>query len=284
MIQFVWAHTAAAITGPPDMKLPIYQIDAFTDEVFKGNYAAVVPLEQWLPDALMQDIAAENNLSETAFFVRNAEGVFDIRWFSPLTEIDFCGHATLASAHVIFAGSAECEVIEFAAKAVGRLAVRRLPQGLIEMSFPSRPPVKLDDIPANLIDGLSIRPAEVLANQQAYVAVYATQAQVRAVVPELALLATLGPRDVVVTARGDQHDFVSRYFWPANGGAEDPVTGSIHTALAPFWGQRLGKTELVAMQVSRRGGLLYCRLEGERVYISGRAVRYLEGTIELPCK
>jgi predicted PhzF superfamily epimerase YddE/YHI9 len=264
------------------MKLPIYQIDAFSDQVFKGNYAAVVPLERWLPASLMQAIATENNLSETAFFVKDADGAFDIRWFSPLTEIAFCGHATLASAYVIFKQNADLDAIEFSAKAVGRLTVCRMPDGLIEMSFPPRPTEKLNDIPANLMAGLSIRPQEVLINQQAYVAVYQTEHEVRSVVPELTLLATLAPLDVVVTARGDHHDFVSRYFWPANGGDEDPVTGSIHAALAPFWSARLGKAELVAMQVSRRSGLLYCRVQNERVYISGQAVQYLEGTIEVP--
>ncbi|WP_158939287.1 PhzF family phenazine biosynthesis protein [Burkholderia sp. S171] len=264
------------------MKLPIYQIDAFTDTVFKGNYAAVVPLERWLPDSLMQAIAAENNLSETAFFVKDADGAFDIRWFSPLTEIAFCGHATLASAYVIFKQSGDVDVIEFVAKAVGRLAVRQTHDGLIEMSFPQRRPEKLNEIPANLIQGLSIRPQEVLINQQAYVAVYETEHEVRSVVPELNLLSTLGPLDVVVTARGDEHDFVSRYFWPANGGDEDPVTGSIHAALAPFWSDRLGRSELVAMQVSRRSGLLHCRVQDDRVFISGRAVQFLEGTIEVP--
>jgi len=264
------------------MKLPIYQIDAFTDKVFKGNYAAVVPLERWLPDSLMQEIATENNLSETAFFVRNDDGVFDIRWFSPLTEIAFCGHATLASAYVIFKLSDDLKTIEFAAKAVGRLTVCRMHDGLIQMSFPQRRPERPGDIPANLMQGLSIQPQEVLLNQQAYVAIYETEHEVRSIVPELNLLATLAPFDVVVTARGDVHDFVSRYFWPANGGDEDPVTGSIHAALAPFWSERLGKSELVAMQVSRRSGLLHCRVQDDRVYISGQAVQYLEGTIEVP--
>lgn len=264
------------------MKLPIYQIDAFTDKVFSGNYAAVVPLERWLPDSLMQDIATENNLSETAFFVRNGEGAFDIRWFSPLTEIAFCGHATLASAYVIFRQCKNLEAIEFAAAAVGRLTVHRLHDGLIEMSFPQFHPVKPSEIPINLMQGLSLPPQEVLINQQAYIAIYETEEEVRSVVPELNLLSTLAPLDVAVTAPGDDHDFVSRYFWPANGGDEDPVTGSIHAGLAPFWSGRLGKSELVAMQVSRRTGLLHCRVQGDRVYISGQAVQYLEGTIEVP--
>ncbi|MDR5755195.1 MULTISPECIES: PhzF family phenazine biosynthesis protein [unclassified Caballeronia] len=264
------------------MKLPIYQIDAFTDQVFMGNYAAVVPLDRWLPDSLMQAIAAENNVSETAFFVKNADGAFDIRWFSPLTEIAFCGHATLASAYAIFMRCKDLEVIEFVGKSVGRLTVRHKHDGLIEMSFPQRRPERLNKIPGNLLQGLSIQPQEVLISQQAYVAIYGTEQEVRSVVPALDLLSALGPLDVVVTARGDNHDFVSRYFWPANGGDEDPVTGSIHAALAPLWSERLGRSELVAMQVSRRSGLLYCRVQDDAVYISGRAVQYLEGTIEIP--
>lgn len=264
------------------MKLAIYQIDAFANEVFKGNYAAVIPLENWLPDALMQSIAAENNLSETAFFVRNAEGSYEIRWFSPLAEIDFCGHATLASAYVLFKQNSKLSAITFWAKAVGSLSVIRLPDGAIEMSFPRRSPEPLATIPASLLEGLSIRPKQVLKNQQAYFAVYDSEQEVRAVVPQLQKLVELGPLDVVVTAPGEQHDFVSRYFWPANGGEEDPVTGSIHAGLAPFWADRLGKTNLVAMQVSRRSGLLKCRVENERVHVSGSAVQYLEGTIEIP--
>lgn len=267
------------------MKLPIYQIDAFTNEIFKGNSAAVVPLDSWLPEAVMQSIAIENNLSETVFFVRSADGAedtFEIRWFSPLKEIDFCGHATLASAHVIFGQNPGLSVVRFSAKAVGILSAVKLPDGLIEMSFPKRSPEAVAAIPASLLDGLSIKPKEVLKNQQAYFAVYETEQEVRAVVPDLRQLVALGPLDVVVTAPGLQHDFVSRYFWPANGGDEDPVTGSIHAGLAPFWAGRLGKNELVALQVSSRTGLLKCRVEADRVYVAGAAVQYLEGTIDIP--
>lgn len=264
------------------MKLAIYQIDAFTNEIFKGNYAAVVPLESWLPDTMMQSIATENNLSETAFFVRNAEGAFEIRWFSPIKEIDFCGHATLASAYVIFGKDKSLSAIKFWAKAVGSLSVIRLQDGLIEMSFPRRSPEPVETIPSNLLEGLSIRPKEVLKNQQAYFAVYESEQEVRAVVPQLRKLIELGPLDVVVTAPGEHHDFVSRYFWPASGGEEDPVTGSIHAGLAPFWAGKFGKTNLVALQVSRRTGLLRCRVENDRVYVSGSAVQYLEGTIDIP--
>ncbi len=264
------------------MKLPIYQIDAFTDQVFKGNYAAVVPLDNWLPDSVMQSIATENNLSETAFFVRDPDGAYQIRWFSPLKEIDFCGHATLASAFVIFKNNKNLTAIRFSAKAVGSLAVILLQDGSIEMSFPQRLPEPVEAIPACLLEGLSIRPKEVLKNQQAYFAVYESEQEVRSVVPQLQQLIQLGPLDVVVTAPGERHDFVSRYFWPANGGEEDPVTGSIHAGLAPFWAHKLKKSSLVALQASQRSGLLHCRVENDRVYISGSAVQYMEGTLDIP--
>lgn len=263
------------------MNLPIYQVDAFTGEVFKGNYAAVVPLEQWLPDELMQSIATENNVSETAFFVRNPEGVYDIRWFSPLTEIAFCGHATLAAAYVIFRQHS-VESITFAAKSVGTLTIWRDSGDRIKMRFPLRRSEPVTAVPQALLLGLSIAPKEVLLNQQAYVAVYEREQDVRALVSDSAHLKALGPLDVVATAPGDRHDFVSRYFWPANGGDEDPVTGSIHAALAPLWAERLGKRELVALQASHRSGLLYCRVEADHVFVSGQAVQYLEGTIDVP--
>lgn len=263
------------------MKLPVHFIDAFTSEPFKGNPAAVVPLEEWLPESVMQAIATENNLSETAFFVRDADGKFSIRWFSPLKEIAFCGHATLASAFVIFGSDAKASTITFRADAVGDLPVTRLTDGKIEMSFPNRAPTKVADIPAALLAGLPIAPIEVWQNAQAYFAVYETAQQVRDMVPDLGKLVELGPLDVTITAPGDRCDFVSRYFWPANGGAEDPVTGSIHAGLAPYWAVRLEKNSLVAMQVSRRTGTLYCRVAGERVFISGTGVKYLEGSIDV---
>lgn len=262
-------------------KLPLYLIDAFTSEPFKGNPAAVVPLDEWLPTNVMQAIATENNQSETAFFVKEADGRFHIRWFSPLKEIVFCGHATLASAYVILGKSDTGSVITFRADAVGDLPVVMLDNGSMEMSFPNRAPKRLTSVPPALAEGLPLAPVEVLQNQQAYFAVYETEREVRALIPNLRKLVELGPLDVTVTARGESHDFVSRYFWPANGGDEDPVTGSIHAGLAPYWAQRLGKDQLIAMQVSRRTGVLNCRVEGERVYISGSAVKYLEGVIEI---
>jgi PhzF family phenazine biosynthesis protein len=264
------------------MNLPIYHIDAFASEVFNGNYAAVIPLERWLPPSLMQAIASENNLSETAFFVQNAEGVFDIRWFSPLTEIAFCGHATLASAYVLFEQSKDRDVLVFDCPATGRISVARRENGLIEMRFPVRTVEPLLDVPSALTTGLSIQPKEMWISQQAYIAIFENETEVRAVVPDLTLLAKLAPRDVVVTSPGDHCDFVSRYFWPANGGDEDPVTGSIHAALAPLWATRLDKMALFAVQVSRRTGQLHCAVSGDKVFVSGAAVEYLRGTIDVP--
>lgn len=264
------------------MNLNLYVIDAFADRQFAGNPAAVVPLDEWLPIEIMQQIAAENNLSETAFLVKNPEGIYEIRWFSPFKEIDFCGHATLASAFVIFTANPLIEVIQFWAKAVGQVEVKKASNGLIEMAFPNREPVMLDDIPANLLQGLSHKPNAYLRNQQAYFVIFSTAEEVRSVEPDLEKLKTLAPYDVVVTAPGaDGVDFVSRYFWPANGGVEDPVTGSIHAGLAPYWAKQLNKTELVALQASQRTGTLYCRVEGDIVYVAGNCVSYLQGIIAI---
>lgn len=263
------------------MLLPIYQVDAFTNERFKGNPAAVVPLERWLTDAQMQAIALENNLSETAFFVREPDGAFDIRWFSPLTEIDFCGHATLASAFVILEQQIAEAPLTFRAAAVGDIEVSRRNDGLLEMSFPKRAPEPVAEPPQALLKALDIAPEAVLKNSQAWFVVYASEQQVRAAAPDLEALKALAPLDVVVTAPGERQDFASRYFWPANGGDEDPVTGSIHAGLAPYWAARLGKSSLVALQASSRSGLLYCRVEGERVFVAGAVVKYLQGEIEI---
>ncbi|MHB0805421.1 PhzF family phenazine biosynthesis protein [Stutzerimonas nitrititolerans] len=259
----------------------MFQIDAFTTEPFKGNPAAVVPLERWLEDVRMQAIAAENNLSETAFFVREPDGAFHIRWFSPLTEIDFCGHATLASAFVILEQRIAAAPLTFRAAAVGDIEVTLRDDGLLEMSFPNRAPETIAEPPQALLEALDIVPEAVLRNPQAWFVVYASEQQVRAAAPDLEALKALAPLDVVVTAPGDRQDFASRYFWPANGGDEDPVTGSIHAGLTPYWATRLGKSSLVALQASKRTGLLYCRVEGERVFVAGAAVKYLQGQIEL---
>ena len=263
------------------MQLPIFQVDAFTNERFKGNPAAVVPLEQWLSDGQMQAIAVENNLSETAFFVREPDGAFHIRWFSPLTEIDFCGHATLASAFVVLEQEMGEAPLIFRAAAVGAIEVTQRDDGLLEMSFLNRAPEAVTEVPQVLLEALDSPPVAVLKNRQAWFVVYADERQVRDAAPDFEALKALAPLDVVVTGPGDHEDFVSRYFWPANGGDEDPVTGSIHAGLAPYWAKRLGKSSLVALQASARSGLLHCRVEGERVFVAGAAVRYLQGQIEL---
>ncbi|MGJ8691561.1 MAG: PhzF family phenazine biosynthesis protein [Thalassotalea sp.] len=269
------------------MKISVEFINAFSKDVFHGNSAAVVITEVWLPDNLMQQIASENNLSETAFVVGNSQGLYDIRWFSPLTEIDFCGHATLASAYVLFSRqpAGAKQTLIFSAPAVGEITVTQQADDYIQMNFPARKPVEVEAIPQQLLLGLSIKPQAVYLNQQAYFAVYSNESDVVNVVANSALIKELAPYDVIVTAAAANladYDFVSRYFWPANGGDEDPVTGSAHAGLTPFWAEKLGKTSLSAFQASRRGGLLKCQLAGERVLVSGQAIRYLIGEITVP--
>lgn len=263
------------------MKLRINIVDAFTDTLFKGNSAAVVITEQWLPEHLMQAIATENNLSETAYLVKSGEGSYAIRWFSPITEIDFCGHATLASAAVIFRDQPQISEVTFTAEAVGNMTIKKMADGYIQMDFPNRKPMPVEKVPDELLAGLSIPPAKVMLNEQAYFAIFDNENEVLSVEQNKQQLKQLAPYDVVVTAPSNKYDFVSRYFWPANGGDEDPVTGSIHTGLAPYWAEQFDKSELIAYQASARGGVLCCRLEGDRVYISGKAVHYLEGFIEV---
>jgi PhzF family phenazine biosynthesis protein len=257
--------------------LPLYQVDAFTGKLFAGNPAAVCPLERWLEDGQMQAIALENNLSETAFFVRNGD-VYDLRWFTPACEIDLCGHATLASAFVIL----ECldrqaEAVRFHTKS-GELRVGRNGD-LLTMDFPARPPQPCGPLPA-LAEALGKAPRE-LGEARDYLAVYDSEDDIRSLVPDMRALAAVGHFAVIVTARGEEVDFVSRFFAPASGVDEDPVTGSAHCTLTPYWASRLGKTSFHALQVSARGGELWCELIGDRVRMSGRAVRYLEGRIFL---
>nr|WP_205311121.1 PhzF family phenazine biosynthesis protein [Rheinheimera maricola] len=265
------------------MELDIYIVDAFTQQQFKGNSAAVVPLKNWLAPELMQNIAAENNLSETAFIRALSANQYEIRWFSPLTEIDFCGHATLAASYVIFNQLGGQGEIEFITLKVGSLYVKQHSDGRIEMSFPNQCPDQVDpqQIPDALLAGFSVTPIQVLKNRQAYFAIVASEQDVKSLSYMSEQLKQLAPFDVVVAARAsatnNEYDFISRYFWPANGGDEDPVTGSIHAGLAPYWAKELAKSDLVAYQASQRGGILYCRLVGERVLVSGFAVLYLKG-------
>ncbi len=263
------------------MKLKLHHINAFTDTLFKGNYAGVIFLDEWLSTAFMQSIATENNLSETAFVKRTDDNTYHIRWFSPITEIDFCGHATLASAYVLFKQDQVLNELEFYAKAVGTLKARREADGFIAMTFPKQMPAPVSEIPIALLAGLSITPSEVLINRQAYFAIYTSEADINSLKPNLTELKKLAPYDVVITAAARDYDFISRYFWPASGGDEDPVTGSIHSGLAPFWAQRLNKTQLMAYQASQRGGILHCRVQTDSVIISGQAVQYLVGDIEI---
>ncbi|HZS39945.1 MAG TPA: PhzF family phenazine biosynthesis protein [Polyangia bacterium] len=256
------------------MKLPIHQIDAFTHERFRGNPAAVVPLPRWLDDATLQAIAAENNLAETAFFVEEGDA-YPLRWFTPVHEVDLCGHATLAAAHVILRLlHPERDEVRFSSQS-GPLAVRKRGEWL-ELDFPSRPPQPIDAPPA-LAAALGGAPVELAASRD-YFVVYASEEELVALRPDFARLAELD-REVIVTAPGRAVDFVSRFFAPRAGIPEDPVTGSAHCTLVPYWSRRLGKRSLEARQLSARTGELRCEDRGERVAIAGRAVAYLEGAI-----
>ncbi len=255
--------------------LQMYQVDAFTNRVFGGNPAAVCPLDHWLPDALMLAIAAENNLAETAFFVQEGEG-YRLRWFTPVAEVDLCGHATLASADVLFRVLRyEGTAIRFATRS-GVLEVERREGGYL-MNFPATVPVPCEPPPA-LIAGLGAVP-EVTLKAFDYVAVLASEAQVRALAPDFARLAALDLRGVAVTAPGERVDFVSRFFAPALGINEDPVTGSAHCELAPYWSARLGKPSLQAEQVSPRGGAVRCDVLGDRITLFGHAAHYMSAVI-----
>jgi len=264
------------------MTLPLYQVDAFSAQPFAGNPAAVCPLAEWLPTETMQAIAAENNLAETAFFVSRSGKEYEIRWFTPAVEVELCGHATLASAHVLYQhlGFAGEEVVFHSQS--GPLRVLRETDGRLTLDFPSRPPQPLTIHPDGLLDGLRATPLQILAGPD-LVAVFNTEAEVRAIQPNQTHLAEVPYRAVIVTAPAadEETDFVSRFFGPRVGVLEDPVTGSAHTTLIPYWAERLGKTELKARQVSARGGELWCELRGERVRISGFAVTYLKGEIEV---
>lgn len=257
------------------MRLEIYQVDAFTSKPFGGNPAAVVPLDTWLPDETMQSIALENNLSETAFFVRDGDG-YGLRWFTPTFEIDLCGHATLATAYVIFdiLGSDE-SVLRFQTKS-GGLTVEHLGERLV-MDFPSRPPVAAD-APEGLFEAIGKEPIEVFRSRD-YFLVYETEQDILDIQPNFSRLADIPTHAVIVTARGESSDFVSRFFAPEAGINEDPVTGSAHCNLIPYWAKRLGKTEMLARQLSARGGELFCELAGDRVKIGGHATLFLKGEI-----
>lgn len=258
-------------------RLRLYQVDAFTSKVFGGNPAAVVPLDAWLPESVMQVIAAENNLAETAFFVPEPKGGYSLRWFTPTQEVPLCGHATLASAFVVFTEiDPALSTAEFRTQS-GTLTVTRAGDRL-QMDFPRHALTETKAPPA-LFAALRVPPREVyfVSESPNYYAVYETEAEVRTLAPDLAAFSQLEALGVVVTAPGTDCDFVSRYFAPSLGIPEDPVTGSTHCALAPYWAGRLGKTDLFARQVSKRGGELFCTVSDSRVLISGQAVTYLRG-------
>ena len=261
------------------MNIPMWQVDAFATEVFAGNPAAVCLLDDWPADGVLQAIAAENNLSETAFLVRKAEG-FDLRWFAPAKEVALCGHATLAAAKVLFdlRGWQE-EAIRFHTRQRGVLTVAKNGDWF-EMDFPALPahPVAT---PPGLAAALGAEPRQVLESTDDWLVLLDDEATVRELKPDLAALKKFHCRCIVPTARGDEVDFVSRAFAPRYGIPEDPVTGSAHCALAPYWAGVLGKDDLRAFQVSARGGEVRCRVAGDRVMLAGQAVVYLEGTISV---
>ena len=258
--------------------IPLYQVDAFTHRLFGGNPAAVCPLEAWLPNEQMQHIAAENNLAETAFYVSQGED-FGLRWFTPTTEVDLCGHATLATAYVLFhIDRYPGDTLRFATRS-GPLTVTRQGERLV-MDFPADT-LSPSEVSATVLAGLGdIRPVATFRGRSDYLLVLKDQSQVEALRPDFRKISEdHRVRAIIVTAAGQEVDFVSRCFAPAAGIDEDPVTGSAHTTLTPYWANRLGKSELVARQLSPRGGTLYCTHRGERVTIAGEAVLYLRGEI-----
>jgi PhzF family phenazine biosynthesis protein len=257
------------------MEIPIFQVDAFASAVFAGNPAAVCPLDHWLPDTTLQGIAAENNLAETAFFVRNGDR-FHLRWFTPVCEVELCGHATLASAYVLFRELSQTgDTVRFDTQS-GELVVKRDGDRLT-MNFPSRPPNKVDVHP-QLIAGLGGAPAEVLGARD-YLVRYNSAEEVRSLAPNMEALKQVDRFAVIATAPGTDCDFVSRFFAPSKGIPEDPVTGSAHCTLIPYWANELGRTALHARQVSPRGGELFCNLVGDLVEIAGHATLFLRGHI-----
>ena len=284
--------------------MQIYQVDAFTKEVFRGNPAAIVPLQEWLPDQLMQRIAMENNLAETAFFVQEESGsaapgaagsaasspgsagtgspTYLIRWFTPTTEVALCGHATLASAQVLFEWLGhKGDLIRFNTLRSGMLEVSKgQDHGQYILNFPAGPPQPADPVPL-VFEGLGITAKPLLKGTTDYLVVLDSEDELAALTPDFRKLAGVPCRGVVVTAPGKTTDFVSRCFFPQSGIDEDPVTGSAHTMLVPYWAQRLGKNQLTAVQLSARQGWLDCRLDGDRVYMSGYAKTFLKGEILL---
>jgi len=259
------------------MELSLYQIDAFSSKLFEGNPAAVCPLDEWLSDEIMQSIANENNLSETAFFVPKGNG-FHIRWFTPASEVDLCGHATLAAAYVLFNTMGyKRDCIEFDSRS-GILVVTKDNEWIV-MDFPAQPPV-LCDIPKEIGEAFDIAPIECLKSED-YVVVFEREIDVESADPDFGKLTKLDLRGVIITAKSSRYDFVARFFAPKYGIPEDPVTGSAYTQLAPYWASKMGSKRFDVKQVSPRGGELTCEIVDDRVHISGKAIKYLEGKINI---
>ena len=260
------------------MELTIYQVDAFTNQLFGGNPAAVCPLTEWLPTETMQKIALENNLSETAFIVPEDEG-YHIRWFTPAIEVDLCGHATLATAHALYAEMGyKGDKVVFNSKS-GLLTVAKSGDSYI-MNFPTDV-LKSVAIPSEITEALGFQPIEVFRGKDDYLAIFDKQGTIENFNPNFKKLGELKARGIIASSKGDSVDFISRCFFPAAGIDEDPVTGSAHTTMIPYWAKRLNKTKMVAQQLSARGGLLQCDYLENRVNIGGQAVTYLRGTITL---
>lgn len=262
------------------MKIPIYVIDSFTDSVFTGNPAAVCPLEEWLPDGLMQRIAMENNLSETAFFVKEGED-HRVRWFTPGVEVDLCGHATLASAAVLFEQLGHpSDTVRFHSRS-GILKVTKSPDGGYTLDLPADPPKKAESVPPGVLEGLGVAEGEVWRGRDDYLVLLDSEDRVRNLRPDFRVLSGVPARGVVATAPGKKSDFASRCFYPQTGVDEDPVTGSAHCLLTSFWSSKTGINAFKAVQLSARGGGMECRLEGDRVHLQGKAALYLKGEISV---
>jgi PhzF family phenazine biosynthesis protein len=259
--------------------MKIYQVDAFTKTLFHGNPAAVVPLEEWLPDTLMQQIAMENNLAETAFLIKEGED-FHIRWFTPSTEVDLCGHATLASAFVLYHYEGYVgDSIRFHSRS-GLLTVSRQDE-LLSLDFPADQ-IREVELSPELTDGLDPKPVKAFRGKTDYLLVFEHERDIRDLQVDLSRLSRIRARGIIVTAPGEEVDMVSRFFAPQSGIDEDAVTGSAHTSLTPYWADRLGKTKLTAIQLSARKGWLECELQGDRVLITGQAKPFLKGELLLP--
>lgn len=262
------------------MKLNLYQIDAFTNTVFGGNPAAICILDEWLDSRLMQKIAQENNLAETAFIVQK-NSTYELRWFTPETEVDLCGHATLAAAYVLFNYHGHPDnTIRFYSPRSGKLQVEKGFKGLMTLDFPTDETVSLRGI-TEINEAIGLTPLKTIKGKTDYLLIYNSQQEIEAIAPNFHLLDQLDCRGIIISAPGDKVDFVSRFFAPQCGIPEDPVTGSAHTTLTPYWSKTLGKTKMTAKQLSKRGGDLICEYLGERVKISGKAVPYLIGEIEI---